>query len=274
MIYFYGVVKKGAGGIMAFLEESEWLFVNEIAYNISFIYAFDDMRHKLLDWIGKLIPYDCACFSLVKDDAVYNTVSIGINEKNIAVYEKLYGDSPLYWTLISGESFAYNQGDVLSADSVKDNIFYKNFLKKNGFAYSMGINIVFKDEAIGVINLYRVESKGDFCKRDLFILNVLRKHLAYRLFYEAKKGDARFLFAEGYKKKISSEFGLTRRESEVLNYAVKGFSNDEIAAMLNISVSTVKKHFNNLYKKMHVKNRVQLLQSVPLSTNKINFDEL
>ena len=78
----------------------------------------------------------------------------------------------------------------------------------------------------------------------------------------------------GYNKRISSKFGLTRRESEVLNYAVKGFSNDEIAKMLNVSVSTVKKHFNSLYKKMHVNNRVQLLQSVPLSTDKINFDEL
>ena len=81
-------------------------------------------------------------------------------------------------------------------------------------------------------------------------------------------------FAEGYNKRISSKFGLTRRESEVLNCAVKGFSNDEIAKMLNVSVSTVKKHFISLYKKMHVKNRVQLLQSVPLSTDKINFDEL
>lgn len=259
---------------MAFLEESEWLFVNEIAYNISFIYSFDEMRNRFLDWIGKLIPYDCACFSLVKDEVVYNTVSKGINDEKIVVYEKLYSDNPLYWTLISEESFAYNQSDMVSADSVKGNIFYKSFLRKNGFVYSMGINIVFKDEVIGVINFYRGKSKRDFCKRDLFILDILKKHLAYRLFYEAKKGDARFLFAEGYNKRISSKFGLTRRESEVLNYAVKGFSNDEIAKMLNVSVSTVKKHFNSLYKKMHVKNRVQLLQSVPLSTDKINFDEL
>ena len=110
---------------MAFLEESEWLFVNEIAYNISFIYSFDEMRNRFLEWIGKLIPYDCACFSLVKDEVVYNTVSKGINDEKIVVYEKLYSDNPLYWTLISEESFAYNQSDMVSADSVKDNIFYK-----------------------------------------------------------------------------------------------------------------------------------------------------
>lgn len=100
----------------------------------------------------------------------------------------------------------------------------------------MGINIVFKDEVIGVINFYRGKSKRDFCKRDLFILDILKKHLAYRLFYEAKKGDARFLFAEGYNKRISSKFGLTRRESEVLNYAVKGFSNDEIAKLYSLGI--------------------------------------
>ena len=43
---------------------------------------------------------------------------------------------------------------------------------------------------------------------------------------------------------------------------------------MNISVNTVKKDFHSLYEKMHVTNRVQLLQGLPLSTDKINFDEL
>ena len=34
---------------MAFLQESEWMFLNEIAYNISFIYSFDEMRRTVLE---------------------------------------------------------------------------------------------------------------------------------------------------------------------------------------------------------------------------------
>ena len=43
---------------------------------------------------------------------------------------------------------------------------------------------------------------------------------------------------------------------------------------MNISIHTVKKHFHSIYEKMHVKNRVQMLQSLPMSTNKIDYDSL
>lgn len=43
---------------------------------------------------------------------------------------------------------------------------------------------------------------------------------------------------------------------------------------MNISVNTVKKHFHSLYEKMNVTNRVQLLQCLTLSTDKINYEEL
>ena len=34
-------IQRG-GLFMAFLQESEWMFLNEIAYNVSFIYSFDE----------------------------------------------------------------------------------------------------------------------------------------------------------------------------------------------------------------------------------------
>ncbi len=47
---------------MAFLQESEWMFLNEIAYNISFIYSFDEMRRTVLKWLDVLIGFDGAVF--------------------------------------------------------------------------------------------------------------------------------------------------------------------------------------------------------------------
>lgn len=52
------------GLVMAFLQESEWMFLNEIAYNISFIYSFDDMRKTVLDRLNMLIAFDGAVFSV------------------------------------------------------------------------------------------------------------------------------------------------------------------------------------------------------------------
>ena len=53
------------------------------------------------------------------------------------------------------------------------------------------------------------------------------------------------------------EVYLTEREKNVLFYLVKGFTNDEIADKLHVSVHTVKAHLEAIYEKMSVSNRVQ-----------------
>jgi LuxR family maltose regulon positive regulatory protein len=50
---------------------------------------------------------------------------------------------------------------------------------------------------------------------------------------------------------------LSKRELEVLALIAQGFSNDEIAGQLYISLSTVKGHTTNIFGKLNVHNRTQ-----------------
>ena len=52
--------------------------------------------------------------------------------------------------------------------------------------------------------------------------------------------------------------GLTARETEIVRLVLCGFSNKEIEAELFISLETVKKHLSSIYRKLGVKNRLQL----------------
>lgn len=54
------------------------------------------------------------------------------------------------------------------------------------------------------------------------------------------------------KKAVNDEFGLTKREIEVLELLVKGNSYKMIADKISLSVDTVKKHLQNIYHKLHV----------------------
>ncbi|MDR2715660.1 MAG: response regulator transcription factor [Coriobacteriaceae bacterium] len=50
---------------------------------------------------------------------------------------------------------------------------------------------------------------------------------------------------------------LTPRETEVLEFIVRGASNPEIASSLYISENTVKLHLRNILAKLHLQNRIQ-----------------
>lgn len=53
---------------------------------------------------------------------------------------------------------------------------------------------------------------------------------------------------------------LTEQEMRVMLLVFEGLSNKEIAARLNIAAETVKWHMKNVYRKLDVSNRVQLLR--------------
>lgn len=57
---------------------------------------------------------------------------------------------------------------------------------------------------------------------------------------------------------------LSAREQEILNYLAKGYRYKEIAALLFISVETVRTHIRNIYEKLQVNSRTEaLLKAYP-----------
>lgn len=52
---------------------------------------------------------------------------------------------------------------------------------------------------------------------------------------------------------------ITEREKEVVSFIYKGLNYNEIADQLNISPATVRKHTENIYKKLSVHNKVEAI---------------
>jgi DNA-binding NarL/FixJ family response regulator len=52
---------------------------------------------------------------------------------------------------------------------------------------------------------------------------------------------------------------LTKKESEVVDYFLKGFSYKQIAMVMQISVSTVNDHQKKIYKKLNISSKYELL---------------
>ena len=60
-------------------------------------------------------------------------------------------------------------------------------------------------------------------------------------------------------KDVLTQKGLSNREAEVAELVTKGLSNKEVANQLFVTEKTVKFHLTNIYKKMSVKSRSQLI---------------
>ena len=59
---------------------------------------------------------------------------------------------------------------------------------------------------------------------------------------------------------LVSQLELSKRELEILSLLAHGHCNQEIAAKLFVSLSTVKTHIQNLFEKLDVKRRIQAVE--------------
>jgi len=76
-----------------------------------------------------------------------------------------------------------------------------------------------------------------------------------------------FFLIQKIKKKTKQEIinevsTLTNQEEKIAKLICDGLSNKEIASTLFISSSTVKTHIRNLYSKLEISNRQQLIEKL------------
>ena len=61
------------------------------------------------------------------------------------------------------------------------------------------------------------------------------------------------------------ERGLSKRESEVVILVVQGLTNKQVADRLCVAEKTVKFHLTNVYKRMKISRRSQIIWTLPMS---------
>ena len=66
------------------------------------------------------------------------------------------------------------------------------------------------------------------------------------------------IVAENTKESFIERYGVSKRETEIIDEIIQGKTNKEIGDRLFISLQTVKDHIHNIFLKTEVKNRVQL----------------
>ena len=211
------------------LQTNDWLILNSIIYEIYTTADFDQMRRKFLEQMKMLVDFDSADFYLASSGEEYHLkapVTYHCDEDLSEVYDSIdYSRGIMY----SGKSIVYRETDIISDDMRVKTEYYQKVYKPNTWHYSLQM-IMAKD------------------------------HMAYRLWQQKQ---SRMQFGEKLTVSAATEkFGLTKQEHNILHLLMEGKDNSFICDYLSISINTLKKHILNIYRKLGIRNRVQLFKKI------------
>ncbi|MCR9227020.1 MAG: LuxR C-terminal-related transcriptional regulator, partial [Flavobacteriaceae bacterium] len=142
-----------------------------------------------------------------------------------------------------------NEKNLLNRDIAENPLYYSGLLQKLKASDIAPSEYLFLEEKLAYINQGAVTEKlkwSTWLNAALIVLIVI---LAY-LFLRQRNGQSNPILPE-----------LSKQETLVRNLILQGKSNKEIATELFISLSTVKSHITNIYSKLNVTNRRELLEN-------------
>ncbi len=248
------------------LKDFEWNTINNILLEL---YTIDDIKtlsKKIMNVLHLLISYSKGYFLLLDADQkiiAENSYFMGFDEANIHKYISIYYDKDYIQYLydFSKETMVFQDSEMLKDEIRHNTEFYQNFLKPADIPYGSGILIIKNGKITGIFNLFRSQAQGDFTERDIYILNVLKRHLE-NIIQNTSRMGMQTILADRCFELAEKRFLFSEREIEVLKLIADGLSNAEICSTASISISTVKKHIYNIFNKAGVNSRTQLLNLI------------
>lgn len=236
------------------------MLISKILYNI---YSIDDnreMRKTFLDLIPNLVQCNKASFYLGAADENHfmdRPVGYCMSEQLLESYLAYDKFDYMNAVFVNSVTEVYRESDYFVDEVRNQSPYFKELIEPNDMYYSVQICLYSSEIFLGVATLFRGRHDADFNDHDLFLLRLIKDHLALRLYqdYSANKrktqsSDLRFYAA----------YNLTAREIEILQLMLERYSNDEMADHLHVSHFTIQKHVSNIYKKLNVNGKSQLFK--------------
>lgn len=258
LFLFYEI--QGRWKLLKTLETNDWLVMNSIIYKIYTTGDFDAMRTQFLEQIKTVIDFDSADFYLASSNEKENLerpVFLNCDEDLSDIYENMDYSRGI---MFSGRSMVYRETDIISDEKRVQTEYYQRVYKPNNWHYALQMIFGRNKHFLGVVTLYRTIGKEDFTYEDVFLMDMLKDHMAYRLSQDRNNqmtSQEKLTLTQAVK-----TYDLTKREQTILQLLLQGMENTEICDRLSITVNTLKKHILNIYRKLGIRNRVQMFKLI------------
>lgn len=140
-----------------------------------------------------------------------------------------------------------NEKELLQRDISLNTDYYVHLLDELKSSEIKSLEYFFLEKELASYFLIKTEKKYTYS----IILNILLGAILLFLVY--------IFYSKKSKQKLSILEELSKQEINIKNHIIDGKSNKEIAEELFISLSTVKTHITNIYHKLNISNRKELI---------------
>lgn len=183
--------------------------------------------------------------------------SINIDTDNLQRYEQHYQFCDPITPTLQHSKNAISVNQVINQQELLKTEFYNDFLAKDGLYH--GINLyVFDPQGnnLGDFRIWRNKNRANFDQSSLEILDIIAPHFQRSLLNSHKHQQAL------HRHSNFDNDQLTKREQEILQALWRGgeqqLNDQQVAAQLNISVTTLRTHIRHIYDKCQVNSRSAL----------------
>ena len=220
--------------------------------------ASEPFPKPVVERLGALVPaqsvgyYEWSLDARARLVVAVEAPAIPLPPDVAAATTELCSTYPLSNLRLSSFPRTYVLSDFVSMRALHRLEYFDCVLRPLGVEHQMRLFLPAPPGTSRVFYFNRSKTDTDFCRRDRDVIEMLRPFLA--LVRE------RFEFREARAPANGND--LTKREIEILEWVGTGKTNREIADILVVSPSTVRKHLENVYGKLGVHTRTAAVARV------------
>lgn len=245
------------------MEKNDFLLFNELIYQMYSTSSFHQLKMLFLKRLKHLIPYSYASIMMVQEngddihlaDPVCNPKSF---EQAELEYLNMENIDHTDWIIFSPETVLVRESDIVREQNRLTSPIYEKCYRNYDIFDTLQMSIVYDKKALGVLTMYRTKADGAFTDNDIFFIRACSMHLNYLFHIHTEKQLSHSRTADIAS--LADQYHLTRRESEILEYILRGWNNADILQKTGITDHTLQKHIQNIYRKCGVSARWDLLR--------------
>jgi DNA-binding CsgD family transcriptional regulator len=243
--------------------EIPWLKINDFLLHSEKSYEPKSFSEQIIKKLYSLIPYDQARVFLVNgNDKVYDSILLEVDQQWDDAYRQYFssienGRYSLSHQMEGGSPILGGNGGVVDWSKNKADEFLQNYIKPQGIRYSVGFRLKDADNMTkSIFCLDRMGYRG-FSEHEINIISIVFPHLENLFRNVTILGSI-----ISHPKNSQLEKILTGREYEIVELLSRGMPPIRIAEKFGISLQTVYKHIANIYTKLNISSRQELLLKV------------